>query len=69
MTGDRGLGQLFGQSALQAMKHMDMLSDSLRYMLASAEYYSWHGKMPASDRTKRLRKKRRSIIMKWRYGK
>ena len=61
-------GQMSGP-AIVPSKWAEVLHKQIHYNYAIICYKMRHGKLPASDRTKRLRKKRRSIIMKWRYGK
>lgn len=36
--------------------------------LVERNYLRWHGALPGSDRTSRLRKKRRKIVMEWLEG-
>ncbi len=58
------LGNAFRPAVERSSKAMNAFGEAYMYA-AERAYKKEFGKLPASMRTKRLRKKRRTIVLKW----
>lgn len=71
----QSLGQVFARVSeqLQALRELNVLirGKPIEYDVALAMYRHFHKRLPGSNRTARLRKKRTTVIMNWyrRYSK